>query len=667
VLLAAFFAVLGAAFAGSASSAVPRGPKGVVPAHVPVGAGAAAGAGVGAGAVGRSPLTPLATPRRPLLHPRKALEATPTPTLIYQGGPVMHSTRVYTIFWQPEGAPKGVELFSKAPVTYQKAVNTFFADLAEESGKFGNTYSVATQYYDLSGPGDAHNPVSYATTFPEGDTAEVTDELPAASLGTKTCEDRQPEEGGKSKLLPVCLSEVQIEEEIAKVVKVRGWTTGPSSIFFLYTPPEVGGCFKTGEASLAKGQCSYSYYCAYHDYIPVGSESEEIIFADMPYGATPTCDNKARPEGSDAGPAIDAGSHEHIEAITDPQGGTGWIDSVGSELTNTDFLMEIGDLCVLEEPKLTYGLPLEGSPKLGEPGAFNQQIAKGRYLLQQEWSDAATKTNGGCEQRLLPASFALPTSPQSGQELSFDASASGTVEYPVTKWTWDFGDGTVGEGAKVAHTYAGAGEYTVTLTVTDANLDSNTSAQKISVASPGSEEGVGGGPGPGGGGPGGGPGGGIGTGHGGGTGTPTLTTPGIAGGPGVSFASLSNLQVAATLGLPLNGTPFRGLGTITLGHASCPPACWLSVSLEFTKRGRRHGHRTARKLNVGAARISIASGSARPIAIKLNGAGRAILRRNHHITVHLNVSVIDSVGNQRQLSGAITLTAPAAHHKRRRR
>jgi PKD repeat protein len=54
-----------------------------------------------------------------------------------------------------------------------------------------------------------------------------------------------------------------------------------------------------------------------------------------------------------------------------------------------------------------------------------------------------------------------------GKEIQFDGSASKDEDGTITAFKWDFGDGEVGEGEKVAHAYAKAGEYIVTLTVTD--------------------------------------------------------------------------------------------------------------------------------------------------------------------------------------------------------
>ncbi|WP_169951621.1 LamG-like jellyroll fold domain-containing protein [Microbispora sp. H11081] len=52
-------------------------------------------------------------------------------------------------------------------------------------------------------------------------------------------------------------------------------------------------------------------------------------------------------------------------------------------------------------------------------------------------------------------------------ECSFDAGASADSDGSVVSYAWDFGDGTTGTGKTPTHTYPAAGDYPVTLTVTD--------------------------------------------------------------------------------------------------------------------------------------------------------------------------------------------------------
>ena len=48
-------------------------------------------------------------------------------------------------------------------------------------------------------------------------------------------------------------------------------------------------------------------------------------------------------------------------------------------------------------------------------------------------------------------------------------------------FAWDFGDDTTGDGETVEHTYASAGEFTVTLVVSDGDLDSEPSTTTVTV------------------------------------------------------------------------------------------------------------------------------------------------------------------------------------------
>ncbi|MGY1750350.1 PKD domain-containing protein, partial [Modestobacter sp. SYSU DS0511] len=50
---------------------------------------------------------------------------------------------------------------------------------------------------------------------------------------------------------------------------------------------------------------------------------------------------------------------------------------------------------------------------------------------------------------------------------SLDGSSSSDLDGRVVSWAWEFGDGATGSGATASHTYAAAGSYPVTLTVTD--------------------------------------------------------------------------------------------------------------------------------------------------------------------------------------------------------
>lgn len=58
-----------------------------------------------------------------------------------------------------------------------------------------------------------------------------------------------------------------------------------------------------------------------------------------------------------------------------------------------------------------------------------------------------------------------------GAEIYFDGSDSNDEDGDNLTFSWDFGDGEKGEGIEVKHIYSAAGNYTVTLTVSDGKLE----------------------------------------------------------------------------------------------------------------------------------------------------------------------------------------------------
>ena len=63
--------------------------------------------------------------------------------------------------------------------------------------------------------------------------------------------------------------------------------------------------------------------------------------------------------------------------------------------------------------------------------------------------------------------------------LTVDCDASGSSE--AVSWSWDFGDGSTDDGETVTHDYAAPGDYTITLTVENADGDEDTASESITV------------------------------------------------------------------------------------------------------------------------------------------------------------------------------------------
>jgi len=84
---------------------------------------------------------------------------------------------------------------------------------------------------------------------------------------------------------------------------------------------------------------------------------------------------------------------------------------------------------------------------------------------------AARRLVGPSGQQPADGDEAEPAAAQPGHTITFDGSGSTAQgSATITTWQWAFGDGTFGGPSStptISHTYAGAGTFQVTLTVTD--------------------------------------------------------------------------------------------------------------------------------------------------------------------------------------------------------
>jgi len=78
------------------------------------------------------------------------------------------------------------------------------------------------------------------------------------------------------------------------------------------------------------------------------------------------------------------------------------------------------------------------------------------------------------------ASAGPDVSSTSGSSVSFTAAGSSDPDGSVSSYVWSFGDGITASGVSVSHAYAAAGNYTVTLTVTD-NLGATASDSALAT------------------------------------------------------------------------------------------------------------------------------------------------------------------------------------------
>jgi DNA-binding beta-propeller fold protein YncE len=279
---------------------------------------------------------------------------TPSPSLgsgnlTYHGGAVMRKNTTYAIYWLPSGYS-----YNGNDAGYEATLDRFLVDVAHDSGLRTNVYAATTQYYDTLGGGTHH--IAYDSSF--GGALVDTDPFPSSGQ----CNDNLSS-------TPVCLYDSQIQTEIKSFVTSHGLPQNSTTLYAIFTPPNIGSCFDDGSG------CAFQDYCAYHG--SSLSAAGEILYANMPWiSHVSGCDQGQYPNASDADPVINVLSHEHNEAITDPNVNepdashkSAWWDAAG---------YENGDKCAW----------IFGSVSGPYGGQWNQTINGHHYYLQLEWNNA---------------------------------------------------------------------------------------------------------------------------------------------------------------------------------------------------------------------------------------------------------------------------------------
>jgi hypothetical protein len=347
------------------------------------------------------------------------------PPLEYHGGPVMHSQTAYAIFWAPSG-------FS-FPAGYETAITDYLKNVAADSGKSTNVYSVSAQYSDQSG---------LHATYSDSFGGSVTDSTAYPTSGTCA-----PYTGLHSESFTACISDAKLQAEVDTVVTAQSWPHGLGAEYYVVLPPHAGSCTDT-----LGTQCFDKQFCAYHSFI----DSSETVYANISYSPSDVsaCGVGEYPNGHANGNVDDvlsSLSHEANESITDPTL-EAWFDEAG---------FENGDECRNTLDDEDFGAPLGGSA-----GAlFNQAISAGHYYLQREWSNDIED----CAQRVEPPTPAIadPGQVAPGEAVSFNGAGSVPGSGGIVAYEWDFGDGHTATGPTPSHTFTSEGDFEVTLTVED--------------------------------------------------------------------------------------------------------------------------------------------------------------------------------------------------------
>ncbi len=568
-----------------------------------------------------------------------------TQDVCYQDGPVLRDPDVHLIFWQGptvKGEPSTPDV-QAFPEGYEKTVEQYFEDVSKDSGKSTNVFSVDPEYGDSSGPGEYASLFIKESELPEDKPLDVAHAYEAFPVRAEAeCEDHTEFSKGP------CLLDQDISNEVKTVAEADDWQfESLKEVFFVFTPPGVGGCTEAGA-------CAYRAYCGYHsDFGGDGeynSPGDETVYANLAFPAPESgCDSGVHPNsttdnGADA--VIDNASAEFNEAITDPLGSQcneketvcepfSWTDAIGQE---------IAAKCLPPEETVAgiYGELLEGD---NVENAYNQLINGDHYFTQRVWSNDAGVGQGACVQRIVSAAF-ISENGEASVPVHFDGSGSGSAEDPVSYWEWNFGDGTILASPEptISHTYAKSGEYSVTLTAFDIYGNANTVTHKVDIGphlapippAPAAPT------------------------------TTTVTTTTTTNSPEVAPQHLSVAQLAVQLGLPAAGAKLSGTGTIRLGSAQCPPACGVQVQVFTQVRTTRHGHRATKQVLVGSAKLTLDAKGNEAIAFELNAQGRSLLHDDHKLNVTLKLAVEDPQGASWQISRPLTLMSSSTAARSRR-
>jgi mono/diheme cytochrome c family protein len=119
--------------------------------------------------------------------------------------------------------------------------------------------------------------------------------------------------------------------------------------------------------------------------------------------------------------------------------------------------------------------------------------AAGSYTVTLVVSDASSSSDPATASVEISAPVvnlqpvADPGGPYTGEPgvaVAFDGSGSSDPNGDALTWSWEFGDGAMGSGPTPSHAYAAAGEYTVSLTVNDGQLDSLIATTTAIIATP---------------------------------------------------------------------------------------------------------------------------------------------------------------------------------------
>jgi serine protease len=381
---------------------------------------------------------------------------TGTQTLAFNGGVngigvTSGTPKVYLVFWGSQWGTSGTDASGNLTFTGDtKAAAPYMQKWLKGLGTNGELWSgVMTQYCD--GPLVANG----ATSCPAG----------APHVGYPTGGALAGVWYDNSAAAPSAATGNQIAVEAVKAAAHFGNTTAASNRYAQYVIMSPTGTKPDGFNTPNGG------FCAWHDYNgdttltggAAPSAYGDIAFTNMPYVTDlgTSCGQSFVSNVLDGFSLV--GGHEYAETVTDQNPAGGWINKTGSSYNG----QENGDECSWISS--------------GQGASALVAFSTGSFAMQSTWSNDTNRCD--ITHAIVTGSGGTPTAnftfTSSGLTVNFtdtSTDAGGTIGSRA----WTFGDGGTSTATSPSHTYAAAGTYSVTETVTDSG-NGTTSSKTSSV------------------------------------------------------------------------------------------------------------------------------------------------------------------------------------------
>jgi PKD repeat protein len=435
-------------------------------------------------------------------------QAAPTSNLEYHGGPVMHTNKTYSFYWKPTAYA------SDYASGFRTLVDRYLADVAADSGQRSSVYAANTQYYDNTTGHILHSSIfggslTDTTSFPSATCLAarssqcITDAQIKTELNGFLTANGLPRGLGTQYfvLLPpgivVCFGTAAGSDCSGPGGTFCAYHgdfvgAGSSTIYAVHPYPDPTGC-DPGDHPNANADADSQINLISH-------EHNEAI-TDPLTSPAGWYDDSSGEENGDLcawtfGTALGGASGSRWNQVLN--GDHYWLQREWSNYNAG---------CVLSFPNLNPAASFTASPASAPTGSqvsFDGSASsdgdgsvasygwnfgdgttgtgatpKHTYATPNTYTVQLTVTDndGGtgtttrsvtATNRPPTASFSLSPNPAvTGQEVSFDGTASSDLDGTISNYSWNFGDGSTGSGSAPSHAYQDANTYTVTLTVTD--------------------------------------------------------------------------------------------------------------------------------------------------------------------------------------------------------